>query len=93
MANATGKQSYLNENKEMMDEIIDKLKEHKLKHELPNNNKGEYNLGFVKAINIAINLVQDNVVLPAVMKRCNHCGGQVTYLNRTEHLYMYCING
>jgi CTP-dependent riboflavin kinase len=55
----------------MMKNIIDRLKEHKLKHELPNDNDGEYNYGFVKAVNIAINLVQSNVVLPAVIK-CEH---------------------
>ena len=61
----------------MMKKIIDRLKEHKLKHELPNDNEGEYNLGFVKAINIAINLVQDNVVLPDVKKCAFDCENPV----------------
>jgi len=74
-----------------MEKIIEKLKEHKLKHELPNDNEGEYNLGFVKAINIAINLVQDNVVLPDVMK-CGDCGSDDIYKGVKDNMCNNCNN-
>jgi len=38
--------------------IIKKLNQTKTNHELPNDNSGEYNYGYVKAINYAINLIQ-----------------------------------
>lgn len=38
-----------------MKSLINKFEELKLEHELPNKNEGQYNVGFVKAMNISIN--------------------------------------
>ena len=57
-----------------MDKLIEKLKEYKLEHELPNENAGLYNVGYVKAINDAINLVKNISSNPPVIKSvCPRC--------------------
>ncbi|MDD2984695.1 MAG: hypothetical protein PHQ74_15050 [Crocinitomicaceae bacterium] len=42
----------------MTEKLIQRFQALKLEHELPNQNCGEYNQGFVKAMNIAINTVK-----------------------------------
>ena len=41
------------------EKTIERLKELKTEHELPNDNEGLYDIGYVKAMNNAINLVQN----------------------------------
>ena len=50
-----------------MKDLIKKFESLKLSHELPNENDGEYNQGFVKAMNIAINEVKNIAALHGVV--------------------------
>lgn len=61
-----------------MKDLIEEFESMKLEHELPNSNNGQYNVGFVKAMNIAINSVK-NFSIPDNNKRsklfvCETCG-------------------
>ena len=50
-----------------MKDLIKKFESLKLSHELPNGNNGEYNQGFVKAMNIAIKEVENIDALHGVV--------------------------
>ena len=58
------------------EKTIERLKELKTEHELPNDNEGLYNIGYVKAMNNAINLVQNlnigSVVFSEERAKCVH---------------------
>ena len=49
-----------------MDKIIEKLEALKLERELPNDQTGDYNVGYVKALCVAMRLVE-NLTIPLVI--------------------------
>lgn len=74
-----------------MNDLIKLFEELKLEHELPNDNTGEYNIGFVKAMNIAINAVKKQVVNTDIPDgtKCSQpcCPNDAVCISHTEHWY------
>ena len=61
------------------DELIKLFEDLKKAHELPNDNTGEYNLGYVDAMRMAINKVK-KLTLAEVVSTCCEPVGEGFYL-------------
>ena len=72
------------------EEIIEKLEALKLERELPNEQTTDYNVGYVKALCIAMKLVEKLNIPPVIKCSCNNRLAKP--INPTEYECVNCGN-